>query len=379
VKRRHGPSAGRLIARARKPPGSSPGTLFHTGRRSDQLRIDYIDYDESEIREEVVSDIGACLPLADGPSVTWINVDGLHEPSVLETIAGHFDFHPLVLEDVLNTSQRPKVEDYGDYFFVTMRMLSFDAEKRMVLAEQVSLIVGDHYVFSFGEQPGDVFEPVRERLRQGKGRIRSRGPDYLAYALIDTVVDNYFRILEEIGDEVDALEEIVLRDPSLPVMHSIHHLKREVLLLRRSVWPLREATSTLYRGDVELVSEETRVYFSDVHDHATRVMETVESLRDLISSAMDLHMSAMSNRMNEIMKVLTIISTIFIPLSFFAGVYGMNFVYMPELRVRWAYPAVLAFMLGLTLTMLWYFRRKGWIGADGRAVPRPRAGTRTAS
>ena len=352
----------RIVKRVHKPPGSAPGTLVHTGQKKvETVRIRLIDYDEQHIREETVHDIEQCLEAVDHPTITWVNIDGLHDPEIVGRVGDRFGIHRLVLEDVLSTTQRPKVEEYGDHFFVVVKMLTFDGESGTIESEQVSFIVGDRYVFSFQERFGDVFEPVRQRLREAKGRLRTRGSDYLAYTLIDAVVDSYFRIIEEVGDRLEDLEELVLRDPAHSVMHRLHHLKREMLILRRAVWPLREVLGSMYRGEVNLVTEETRVFLRDVYDHAVQVIDTVETLREVNSSAIDLYMSHVGNRMNEVMKVLTIIATIFMPLGFFAGVYGMNFEHMPELAIRWAYPALLGWMLTLAGGMLLYFRKKGWL------------------
>ena len=358
-----GPSLmGRLMSHVRKAPGSAPGTLIHTGpRRVEEVHLRLIDYDADEIEERTLERIEECFPYAAAPPVSWINVDGLHEVDVVEAVADHFGVHRLALEDVLSTTQRPKAEAFDEHLLVILKMLSFDEETESVRAEQVSLIFGAGYLFSFQERPGDVFEPVRRRLREAKGRIRSRGTDYLAYALVDAIVDSYFRILETIGDKIEELEEAVLGEPSLDLMHRIHHLKREMLVLRRAVWPLRESLGQMYRGDVAHVTEETQLFLRDVYDHSVQVIDTVETLREVLSGTMDLYMSGVSNRMNEVMKVLTIIATIFIPLSFFAGLYGMNFEYMPELGVRWAYPVLLVAMASLGGGMLWQFKRKGWL------------------
>jgi magnesium transporter len=353
---------GRLVSRVLKKPGAAPGTLQHTGtRKMDRVRIRLIDYDPDSIQEHELDTVEQCFPYAGEPPVSWINVDGLHDVGLIEAVGERFGVHRLALEDVLTPTTRPKAEEYPDHYLIVLKMLSFDAETDSVLAEQLSLIVGDRYIFSFQERVGDVFEPVRERLREGQGRLRSRGTDYLAYALIDALVDSYFRILEAIGDRIEVLEESALTDPSMEVMHRIHHLKREMLVLRRAVWPLREVIGQLYRGEVHRISEETRLFLRDVYDHAVQVIDTVETLREVLSSALDLYMSGVSNRMNEVMKVLTIIATIFIPLSFFAGLYGMNFEYMPELAIRWAYPTLLVLMATLAGGMLWYFRRRGWL------------------
>jgi magnesium transporter len=353
---------GRIVRRVGKAPGSAPGTLVHTGQRKmEQVRVRLMDYDGAEIRERTLERVQDSFPFAGAPTVTWVNVDGLHDVDLVQAVGEEFGVHHLVLEDILSPGQRPKVEEYDQYIFVVLRMLSFDVETETIASEQLGLIVGERFVFSFQERPGDVFEPVRERLRQAKGRIRSRGSDYLAYALMDAIVDSYFRILEHVGDRIEELEELAISDPSQAVMHRIHHLKREMLILRRAVWPVREILGSLSRGEVAFVAEETHVFLRDAYDHAVQVIDTVETLRDVLTGAMDLYMSGVSNRMNEVMKVLTIIATIFIPLSFFAGLYGMNFQYMPELGCRWADPALLGFMLVVAGGMLWFFRRKGWL------------------
>lgn len=353
---------GRLVHRHRKKPGAAPGTLVHTGeRKAEEVVISLIDYDEQSFEERTLDRIEESFAVADDPPVSWINVDGLHDVGVVDQIGERFGLHRLAMEDVVSTNQRPKVEEYDHHFLLIVRMLYFNEATEAVMSEQVSLVVGPTYLFSFQEREGDVFDPIRERLREGRGRIRARGTDYLAYALIDAIVDSYFRILEMIGDRIEEIEETVLGDPTIENMHRIHHLRREMLVVRRSIWPLRETLGRLYRGEVPHVTAETQVYLRDVYDHAVQVIDTTETLREVLSAAMDLYMSGVSHRMNEVMKVLTVIATIFIPLSFFAGVYGMNFEYMPELQIRWAYPAVLALMASLAGGMLWYFSRKGWL------------------
>ncbi|HSH75345.1 MAG TPA: magnesium/cobalt transporter CorA [Longimicrobiales bacterium] len=352
----------RLVRRVHKAPGSAPGTLQHTGERKvERVRIRLIDYDAERIEERELERIDDAFAFAEQPPVTWVNVDGLHDVSLAEAVTERFGIHRLAMEDVLSPTQRPKVEDYEDHFLVILKMLSFDATSDSIAAEQVSLVAGPGYLFSFQEREGDVFEPVRERLRQGRQRIRSRGTDYLAYTLIDAIVDNYFRILEEVGDRIEELEQAVMDEPSIELMHRIHHLRGEVLVLRRAVWPLRETLGQMYRGEIPRIAEETQLFLRDVYDHCVQVIDTAETLREVLSGAMDLYMSGVSNRMNEVMKVLTIIATIFIPLSFFAGLYGMNFQYMPELGLRWAYPVLLGAMALLAGGMLWVFRRRGWL------------------
>jgi len=353
---------GRLVRRATKAPGSAPGTLVHSGeRKAESVVISMINYDRASINEVTLARIEDCFADAEDARVAWINVDGLHDVSVVEAVGDRFGIHRLALEDVLSTHQRPKVEDYEGHSLIVLKMLFFDAETESLTAEQVSLIIGEGFVFSFQERQGDVFEPVRHRLRAGKGKIRTMGADYLTYALMDAIVDSYFQIMEEVGDRIEELEAQVFDEPQIDILHRIHRLRREMLVLRRAIWPLRESLGLLYRGEVDTVHEETQVYFRDVYDHSVQVIDAVETLREVLSGAMDLYMSGVSNRMNEVMKVLTIISTIFIPLSFFAGLYGMNFQYMPELGVPWAYPALLGLMVAIALGMLFYFRRKEWL------------------
>jgi magnesium transporter len=353
---------GRVVSRVMKKAGTAPGTLIHTGeRKTEKVITRYVDYDEHDLNEGEIESAADCFPFAKKPSVTWIDIAGLHEMSRIEEFGKALELHPLMLEDILSPAERPKLEEYEDTLFVVLKILSFDRVTKHVDIDQMSLVLGKNYVLSFQEKPWDVLDPIRIRIRQGRGRIRHKGPDYLAYAIIDAVVDGYFKVLEEIGDEIEDLEELVVADPNLEVMHSIHALKREVLVLRKAIWPLREILGSLYRNDTNLIEEQTRIFLRDVYDHAVQIIDIIETFRDLLSGTTDLYISTVNNRMNEVMKVLTVIATIFIPLSFFAGIYGMNFKYMPELSVPWAYPAFLIAMGVITLGMLWYFRRKRWI------------------
>ncbi len=351
----------RFIKKISKKAGLPPGALVHVGEKKiEKARIRVIDYDAACIEEREPATIEECFPYRDTPTVTWVNIDGLHEVDVIEKLGDGFGLHPLILEDIVNTGQRPKVEDFEDYLFLTAKMLTYDREEGLVKAEQFSLVLSSHYVISFQEKVGDVFEPVRQRLRKGKGRIRKRGPDYLLYALIDAIVDNYFVVLERIAEEVESLEEGIMTDPTTDLLNKIHHLKRELIFLRKSVWPLREAISVLERAESDLVQEKTSVYLRNVYDHTIQVVDTVETFRDMVSGMLDVYLSSLSNRMNEVMKVLTIIATIFIPMTFLAGIYGMNFKYMPELEWRWAYPFLWSIILLVGLIMVFYFRRKKW-------------------
>ncbi|HII05973.1 MAG TPA: magnesium/cobalt transporter CorA [Methanotrichaceae archaeon] len=348
-----------------KKVGQPPGTLVHVGEaRTEPVRITVLDYDLDQLQEFCVTSIDQCLDFKKKPSVTWINVVGVHRPKVIEKIGDCFDIHPLILEDILNTEQRPKIEDFDDYIFIVLKMLSSDDTDdgmEEIRSEQVSLIVGQGFVISFQETGGDVFDPVRDRIRKSKGKIRKTGADYLAYALIDAIVDNYFLILEDVGEDLEVLEEELVTNPSSDTSHQIHEMKRDMIFLRKSVWPLREVISRLSRGESEIFEESTEIYLRDVYDHTVQVIDAIETFRDILSGMLDIYLSSISNRMNEVMKVLTIIATIFIPLTLVAGIYGMNFDYMPELRWRWGYPAVLLFMLFTGFLMVLYFRRREWL------------------
>lgn len=348
--------------RFRETVGLPPGTLVHIGeKKAEEVKITIIDYDQSNFEEREVENVEECLPFKDKPTVTWINVDGLHEVEVVEKMGNAFGIHPLVLEDILHTGQRPKMEDFGDYLFIVLKMLYHDKEVDEIIGEQVSLILGPSYVISFQEREGDVFDQIRERIRNGKGRIRKVGADYLAYTLVDGIVDHYFVILEEFGEKIESLEDELVTNPSSETLQTIHTLKRDLIFYRRSVWPLREVINRLERGELQLMTETTGIYLRDVYDHTIQVVETIETYRDMVAGMLDIYLSSLSNRMNQVMKVLTIIATIFIPLTFIAGIYGMNFKFMPELEWHWGYPASLLVMLLVVGVMLVYFKRKRWL------------------
>jgi magnesium transporter len=343
--------------------GLPPGSLVHIGRqRAEKTKITVIDYDESHFTEQDVDSIEVCFPYRDRPTVTWINIEGIHQADILEKIGSCYNLHPLVMEDILNTEQRPKIENYDDYLYVVLKMLYCDDGARAVSTEQISLVVGQNYVISFQEGiEGDVFGLLRERLRNDKGRARKQGSDYLIYSLIDAVVDNYFSILEKLGEKIEVLEEKLVTNPAAETLHEIHYLKREMIFLRKAVWPLREVVSSLVREDTVLVTESTRLYFRDVYDHTIQVIDTIETYRDMVSGMLDIYLSSVSNRLNAVMKVLTIIATIFMPLTFIAGVYGMNFKHMPELEWRYGYGMVWGIMIAIGVFMLNYFKRKKWL------------------
>ncbi|MDN5338806.1 MAG: magnesium transporter [Thermotogaceae bacterium] len=341
--------------------GLPPGTLVYTGDETKDFEITVIDYDSNGYREFEVKNVEECFPFRDYPTVTWINVVGLHRVDIVEKIGQHYDLHPLVLEDILNVHQRPKVEYFENYIFVVLKMLTYNEESHYIESEQVSIILGKNFIFTFQERKGDVFEPVRDRIRNNKGIIKKNGADYLLYALIDIIVDNYFVILEKLGDGVEDLEDKVILDPSPEIVQVIHRLKRNLIELRKTIWPLREILNTLHKENSPLMEEKTSIYLRDVYDHTIHIIDTVETLRDMASGLLDVYLSSLSNRMNEIMKVLTIISTIFIPLTFIAGIYGMNFKYMPELEWKFGYPLVLLVMLSIGIGMRIYFKKKKWL------------------
>jgi magnesium transporter len=352
----------KLFKRRSKKAGLPPGTLVHIGEKKiEESKITVLDYDEVHFQEKEIKRIEECFLFKDSPTVTWINIDGLHQVEILEKLGECYGFHPLVLEDILNTDQRPKMEDYGEYLYIVLRMLNYDDKSSEIETEQISLILGPNFVFSFQEKEGDVFDPIRERIRNSKGRIRKMGADYLSYTLLDSIVDNYFIILEKLGEKIEFLEEELITRPIPETLQTIHHLKREMIFLRKAVWPLREVIGSLERGEPPLVKETTRVYLRDVYDHTIQVIDTIETFRDMVSGMLDIYLSSVSNRLNSVMKVLTIIATIFMPLTFIAGIYGMNFKYMPELGWRWGYLAVWLIMIGIGVFMIAYFKKKRWL------------------
>ena len=351
----------RYVKQASRKAGLPPGTLVHLGEQKvDKVRITILDYDESRFEECTLDRIEDAFAYVDASTVTWINIDGLHDVSIIDVLGRHFDLHPLILEDIVHTGQRAKIETMDTYLFVVLRMLAFNEETGAVQSEQVSFILGKDYLLSFQETVGDVFDFIRARLRHAKGRIRKAGADYLLYSLVDGIVDSYFLILERIGERVETLEDELVSDPTDDTLRQIHELKREMISLRKSVWPLREMLSNLERSESELIQESTAVYLRDVYDHTIQVIDTIESFRDMLSGMLDIYLSSISNRMNAVMKVLTIIATMFIPLTFVAGVYGMNFEYMPELRWKYGYIGVWILMLVMAVAMVMYFKKKKW-------------------
>ena len=352
----------RLIKERSKKAGMPPGSLVHIGEKKNEgIRITVCEYDDQHFQEKELETLEECFRFREEPTVTWVHVDGVHRVETLEKVGSCFQLHPLVLEDILNTDQRPKMEDYGQDLFIVLKMLNYDEKTGQIAAEQISLVLRSHSVISFQERGGGIFASLQERIRNGKGRLRKMGADYLAYALLDFIVDHYFLILERLGERIELLEEKLLTDPTTPTLQKIQNLKREMIFLRRWVWPLREVVNGLERGESAWVREATRVYLRDVYDHTIQVIDTIEIFREMLSGMMDIYLSSLNNRMNAVMKVLTIIATIFMPLTFLAGVYGMNFKHMPELEWRWGYPAAWLVMVLITVLMLFFFRRKKWL------------------
>jgi len=353
----------KLLKKRSQKAGLPPGSLVYIGsEQSEKVKIRLIDYSDKKIREKELKTVEECFPFKETPTVTWIDIDGIKHTEIIEKIGKCFGLHPLVLEDIVNTEQRPKIEDFKNYVFIVLKMLSYDEKHADIKVEQVSLILGRNFVISFQDNvEGDVFDNVRQRLRTNRGRLRKMGADYLVYSLMDAIVDNYFIILEKIGERIEDMEDELLLKPHAEIIKEINKLKRSTIFLRKSVWPLREVVSIMERGEIPLIKKETTVYFRDIYDHSIQIIDNIETLRDILAGMLEIYLSSLSYKMNEIMKVLTIIATIFIPLTFVVGIYGMNFHYMPELEWHWGYPLVWLTMLFIAGMMLYYFRRKQWM------------------
>lgn len=358
----------KLIKKMSKTKGLKPGEIVFVGEKKiDKTRIRIIDYNESELNEHEFTSVDECLKFKDTSTITWINIDGLHDVSVIEKLGSHFGIHPLVLEDIANTGQRPKIDSTDDYIFLTLKMLYLNDSDGNLLSEQLSFIFGDNYIISFQERVGDVFESVRDRLRKTNPRVRFVSSDYLAYTLVDAIVDHYFVVLEGLAAKIEDIEDALIENPEPQDLEVIHDLKRQLIKMRKAIWPLREVIGGLERIDTQLIKNTTKPYLRDLYEHTIQVIDTMETFRDMVSGLLDIYLSSVSNKMNEVMKVLTIIATIFIPLGFLAGVYGMNFdtsvsqLNMPELGLPFGYILfwVIALLIGIGLFT--YFKKKKWL------------------
>jgi magnesium transporter len=356
-------SAGTGGIRARRiRPGAIPGAIEFVGeQRLAKVQIDVIHYDGHGCSEERDVSVRSCADVVREDSITWMNVSGVHDVALVERLGEFFGIHPMTLEDIANTTQRPKVEEFPGYVFMALKMIAFDEDSQTIDIEHVSVILGDHFVISFLEDDGDVFDGVRDRIRAASGRIRWMKADYLAYSLMDAVVDHYFLAVERMGDIIEEVDDRLLEDPQPGDIKEIHGLKRGILSLRKAVWPIREEVAMIVKSESPLLTAESRVFWRDLYDHSIQIIDLVETHRDILGGMHDTYLSTLSHRMNEVMKVLTIISTIFIPLTFIAGVYGMNFKEMPELEWRGGYYSVWVVMILISLSLFLYFRRKQWL------------------
>lgn len=351
----------KLVRKPSQKPGLPPGTPVFVGeKKAHEVKITVFDFDEKGFDFVEAKSAKECFPFKDKPTVSWINVEGLHEVAVIDELCSHFGIHPLTVEDILNTTQRPKFEVFDDYAFIVMKMIYFDEEALSLERDQVSIVLGPNFVLSFQERSAEAFDPVRARIK-GRGRIANYGTDYLAYALMDAMVDTYFNVLERIDEILEGLEEEVLTDPRRQTIENIHSLKRAIIQFRRMAWPLREVVNGFEKMENTLLRASTALYLRDLYDHAIQVVETLDAQRDISTGLLDAYLSGVSNRLNDVMKVLTIFASIFIPLTFVAGIYGMNFRYMPELEWKYGYFAALGAMAVIGLSLLAFFKRKNWL------------------
>jgi len=342
--------------------GLPPGSMVFIGDKHDEApELTITDYDSSKFEVNAKATLQDALKRKDTDPVSWINIDQLHDVELMEKLGNHYEIHPLLMEDILNTDLRPKVEDEDDYVMLSLKVLNYDGQNGNLTTDQISFILGRNYVISFKEKPDTVFEPVINRLSSSKGTIRSRGADYLFYALTDVIIDNYFTIIENIGIDLEKLEDQIFNQPGEDALQEIHRIKGDLLQIRRITYPIREAMRKLENDDIQLIEDKTRKYFTDIYEHIIQIIETIESYRETVSGLKDLYLSSISFRMNKVMQVLTIIATIFIPLTFLVGVYGMNFDNMPELHWKYAYFTLWGIMISLVVILVYFFKKKKWI------------------
>ena len=349
------------LSYASEKSGLPPGSLVHVGAvHEHENKITVIDYNKSTTEKRTIESIEELLPYKNTDTVTWVIIEGLKDVSIIDAIGQHFDIHGLVLEDILNTHQRPKFEEFDDYLYIVIKAISLEKESFDIQYEQISLLLLNNFVFTFKEKPDDIFAPILNRLSNGKSQIRDHGADYLTYVIMDTIVDEYFALQDTFDELIETIEDELLTNPAAQTLTTIQKIKRELIFLRRTVSPLRELLAAIQRSDSTLINERTKRYFGDIYDHAIRIIEAMESYRDLIAGMLEIYLSSVSNKMNETMKVLTVFASIFIPLTFIAGVYGMNFEYMPELKWKWGYPALWAVFIGVSVFLLKFFKKKNW-------------------
>lgn len=339
-----------------------PGQVTYVGsKESVAPSVEIINYNKEKVTREDSNDVQNAFNFNGTDDITWININGLNHTKEIEKLGKHYNLHQLIIEDIVNTQQRPKIDDYEGYIFVVLKMLYHDAQNEFI-NEHLSIVIGEDYVLTFQEADGDVFNGLRERIENANGRIRNSGTDYLLYALIDAVVDNYFIIIDTMSDKIEALEDsLFLENPEEDLSHDIQDLKREVLKIRKAIYPLREVINRLEKSEHQLIDEKTHSYLRDLQDHITQISENIEVYREMIWGLMDMYMTTISNKMNEVMKVLTIMASIFIPLTFMAGIYGMNFEYIPELQFKYGYFYLWGAMIVVFFLMIWYFKRKKWL------------------
>ncbi|MDH3267512.1 MAG: magnesium/cobalt transporter CorA [Ignavibacteria bacterium] len=351
----------RFLKKRNDNKGLVPGSpVFIGNKKVDEIRIRIIDYDKSNLHEDELKNISDGTDFKEKNTVTWINIDGLHDPDLMKEIAETFDLHPLLIEDIMNTDQRPKLQESDNNLFLVLKMLRYNETNRTIIAEQLSLVIGKTFLLTFQELPGDVFEPVRERIRKQKGRIRATSIDYLAYALIDTVVDNYIYIIERFGEKIEDMEEAVLGNPEPFVIEQLSEYRKEMNFLRKSIRPAKEAITHLSKLDTDLINKNTIPFLKDLEDLIIQASEAIDTYREMLSDQMNLYNSALSNKMNDVMKILTIFAAIFIPLTFIAGIYGTNFEYLPELHFKYSYFIFWGVMVLVAVSLLIFFKRKKW-------------------
>lgn len=344
----------------RQEIGSAPGTLTHIGEQKvEDVIIEIHDYSNDHLEIRKIQSVEDCKPFVDTPNPTWLQVKGLHDIDHLKELWDEFEFHPLIQEDILNTTQRPKIESYGEQIFMVLKMLYVEDGK--LLQEQVSVVFTEKFIFSFQESERKIFLPIKERLAISNTRMRKSGSDYMAYALMDIIIDYYFGVLEDINQEIEIIEDELWGGKDVNALSTIHRIRRHLIQFRKCIWPLRDSINSLIRDESSLVKDETKLFLRDVSDHTIQIVDSLDNNREMVSSLHDMHQTNISTKMNEVMKVLTIIATIFIPLTFIAGIYGMNFEYMPELGWHYSYPIAWGVMISVTIGMLIFFKRKNWM------------------